>query len=695
MEISTQNYQIVFLLDLLNSAQKDSNEVDIVKNAAALKSTVLKILSFFAGKRGTADSLKWGYSYISEKLYVQRYEFKEFKLKQFEEFEQDVEHKIQDLSTKEANTIETLSSALKIVSQNFCWDQPDLSSPVRRKPKTYFTQNKKTRKQNSVNEIPVTKQRNIVFVVAPCPDSEHMLQQFVGSKTTISSKMLKDKLMVDDRLFRDINIQLYWIDTNVSFLQKSVNIAHDIKGITMLSTLLQNNLNGMVIPVNALLQCGRHATTTIQSALGITSHFHNQSEENSNPSHPDSKDHTDGHLCNASKSDNQLESNNDSSELLSRNNFKQRMTSFPLPLSAILDYYTKPNRYSDDSSQSRQVCLCKRKRDETLEVFCQLEMQDFCPQRVLGCNNSKTDTVSAPASCVNSNLKSVEVAAAVSVKKDTNTSTLLSVDVVDQDVKPQDGFMYICGVIPSSSISVDMCNQSHAYGCIGLEQSLEGGCTAEKQLSLWYQNLLTILSKKNLSLVVEFMDLFSGLPVTAVLQPLTFSMATLRLILPEKVIYLDKSLIFGFSQTENGEVNEEKEHHPPVSSLMQDLQQLYWKEQQKDKDDKMEKEQELRMKQHDTDEPKKLKPKRTIKRNNSQALIRGNLMVDKSREVIKKQIHKNSSDNKKIEAERLSVDLKMRRQEIEKKVQTQEFKDKEDLLSQLNEKYEEALLKPL
>ncbi|XP_070543406.1 treslin-like isoform X2 [Ptychodera flava] len=743
---SLEKHQVVLIIDLLSASSSGHDHINFQEYSSTVRLIALKLLYFFSNKRETTESLRWGYKFVytREPKYERcaRCSFKDFNLKNFKEFECDVISRIDEivnfkidssLEAKKSSRLREIGSpvnrvktSLTEVTQDFEWDLPDISSPTPKKPVT-----RPLSKQQDRREL----HGNYVFILSPCPCSESSLQVFSGqSAGSVNAKGLKELLMSNSLYsqFHDVHkIRLYWIDTGGWCRQESARHPDDLVGYSVLSTVLEEYLNGRIIPVNAILNTGRCMTTNIQSVLGIHSVQATESEE--------------GNV--------ETEEENENSTLQTQRKAKKNCPWIDgvLPISSVAGYFaSKPNGpFHDVPFCNEAQVLLSRKKDTGTDIYCKLELLPLSKGKSTNTIVQSADALpKASESSGQSGVMGVDKALTMTDQGQvTSVKILKETSLNDAPVQ----HMYICGVVPSHCLAIDMCDLQQVYGCVGFnhqagsssvsQESMpcptinsESGEKDDTSISSWFQSLQCVLAQQQLALVVEFCNVITGLPVTAVLQPLTFTMATLRIVQPEKILSLEKELVFGFrlrnedhsstlsstglsvvtsqiiepwysshpcygacqklvQELINIPVSDEETDKRPVSSLMQDIQEMYWREKQ-DQKNKTQQKQEVKVVQDDKiEENKKAKVKKPFRRTKSMNLLRGELMVDKSKEVVNKQSQK--SPEKKEEEEKKKAESQARRQDIEKDIINGhiKFTCQDDLLLCVQEKYENCLNK--
>ena len=213
-----RSQQIVFLIDERLARDEGLDDFPLENITSAIRLSALKILTYFAHKSADGfENLKWGRKFFNSQQYqpymkVERYYFYEFSQDSFEEFENDLESRLESerLTThglvKELvhPPVVSLQNAFKELLHDFQWDRPDIKSPV--KP-TRGARNKQKKNQPS----PRSASNNLVFVFSPVW-LRGELDKFTGHNNTRS---LLDLIMgpaVYRQFYETNKISLHWID---------------------------------------------------------------------------------------------------------------------------------------------------------------------------------------------------------------------------------------------------------------------------------------------------------------------------------------------------------------------------------------------------------------------------------------------------------------------------------------------------
>lgn len=234
--------QAVFLIDTFIENLPTNYEQVIEEYCKTISLSTLRILSYLSlenrnnegQKRPKAASLKWGYKFFNSRchsLKVEKYSFKELKLKHFEEFEREIQRRMKILvknslkseSIYQSKTIskktdnkmspcDCFNRTLSELIDDYEWETPDLFSPIKCR---------KLKKRNESKNLVKDSSGNFVFLFSICPKSTTSLRQFVKKKVLDSSVFL-DSLMpasLFSKFCEELKLKLFWIDTD-----KSVNV---------------------------------------------------------------------------------------------------------------------------------------------------------------------------------------------------------------------------------------------------------------------------------------------------------------------------------------------------------------------------------------------------------------------------------------------------------------------------------------
>ena len=208
--------QIALLIDTYVDGV-DSNQLASVSNSICL--TAFRLLHFLSSKfekkgierisKQSHTAVKWGYKFFNSREYVTRIEqhrLRDFKLKYFEEFENEVQRRLENkpqclkTTVKKIKPCECTSKALTELLSDFPWERPDITSPVR---------GRKKKKETSFGT-------NLVILFTRCPKSGPELKLFTG-KQVPDSEVFLDSLLPPALFHQFCNVSqlsLNWIDTD-------------------------------------------------------------------------------------------------------------------------------------------------------------------------------------------------------------------------------------------------------------------------------------------------------------------------------------------------------------------------------------------------------------------------------------------------------------------------------------------------
>jgi len=271
--MATNSYKIVFLIDqcLKNYDIKKLRSIDGLINIVRV--CVLKILTYFDNNRRTSSSnrnsrgcenrVEWDVTYFrgTSKRFRDKPRFREFTLKHFEAFENELETRFQALKAAredyvpqnepvvgtddvESDVLDSLKHALRALVHDYSWDRLDIMSPVKLSRSTCTQSHRRKFRKMCPVESEDMKQ-NFAFVVAECPeDAEDLDISVIDSLGVLRSFLPNDlRQQFVDRL----GINLFWVDTRTSehmvgITSCSCFIVTDILLIIILCTLHRENM---------------------------------------------------------------------------------------------------------------------------------------------------------------------------------------------------------------------------------------------------------------------------------------------------------------------------------------------------------------------------------------------------------------------------------------------------------------------
>lgn len=214
--------QIALLIDT-HVENIELSQLSSISNSISL--TAFRLLHFLAAKfekkgiekisKQSHTSVKWGFKFFNSRSYVTRIEqhrLRDFKLRYFEEFENEVQRRIENKAqcleaVRKCTPCECLSKALTELLSDFQWERPDITSPVR---------GRKKKKEKTV--------RNFVIIFTGCPKSTFELKSFTG-KQVPDFEVFLDCLLPPALYHQFCNVSqlsLNWIDVGELYTQSEV-----------------------------------------------------------------------------------------------------------------------------------------------------------------------------------------------------------------------------------------------------------------------------------------------------------------------------------------------------------------------------------------------------------------------------------------------------------------------------------------
>lgn len=231
MALENRKFKIVFLIDgSIVSRQNKADELD--KTINLIRACVVKLLLHFATLvKDESRQLQWGFKFynVQSQRYVFRNIFRDMDSKHIEEFENELEHWMEDNYCHDTPTAaqttsnkkkalrshnqyfgcdrsDLLEKELKTIIHDFQWQGPDISSPVKIK-------RRKTLSQSTTGE-----KLNVVFLISDCPHSRQEISLFATCNHDVTDKQFLSEFMpknVFEQFYINSEIRLFWIDTNV------------------------------------------------------------------------------------------------------------------------------------------------------------------------------------------------------------------------------------------------------------------------------------------------------------------------------------------------------------------------------------------------------------------------------------------------------------------------------------------------
>ena len=223
MSLENNKFKILFLVDVSVVTRQNEADGNVDQTINLIRSCVLKVLLHFTTLvKDENRQLQWGFKFYNthKQRYTNRNIFRDIDIKQFEEFENDLEqlletsfthHTPSSLSQQNLESgcdrSDQLSTQLKDIIYDFQWQGPDISSPV-----------KLPRRSSLVRPPPNTStQLNAVFLISDCPHTIDDVASFATCEGNISVKDLLSEILspsVYQQFHVARDLRLFWIDTD-------------------------------------------------------------------------------------------------------------------------------------------------------------------------------------------------------------------------------------------------------------------------------------------------------------------------------------------------------------------------------------------------------------------------------------------------------------------------------------------------
>ncbi|XP_033127210.1 uncharacterized protein LOC117124971 [Anneissia japonica] len=536
-----EHLQVVFLIDT-RSYNKSSALInnDTIGLTKALSLSALKILQSLVGlggggKGGGTDepprvrSVRWGYKFFDSLRPCSGYrhrDFHDFNLTNFEKFEDELRNKFKteenesfsDGHSSKKQLKNTTGLGLKVwsqdfapadhlavalceVAQDFQWQAPDIMSPSRN---TRSSLSKGSSNSSSVNKSDKT---NLTFLFMACPWNGDDLKEFVKMRSNqITTSDLLEVIVHDDvrtDFLEKHHVKLIWFDTRIVISHKLCKCNQAILKVVQ---GMMRTINGHLIPLNAILSMGSQVTSSLSTIL----HSASVKKSKSTRSHSVRK-----------KGQPNLGSKSDDKKCVkkSANIFEHFNTvSNCMTVSSVMDYccckahLTKQN----ESQASEIITTLYVPKGANLEVFCCLKITSLSANpnfRKITCvEKSSIELNKATSDCINGEERETEL-----------------IDGINTVIK---------GSLPRDQIQLHCLNSKFVYSCLGLKPKPMQNETNQKvdddnyeeQLSNSFSSLMEQLARNNHILVLDVSHSEWLTSLLAIMEPLTSSMASLRLI---------------------------------------------------------------------------------------------------------------------------------------------------------------------
>eukprot|EP00795_Rhopilema_esculentum_P006211 gene6211-11619_t len=243
--------KMVFMIDV-NPLTSQNASFCFEDTVRLIRFSIVRILTYFGGRHRSAGgksdtSPLWGFKFYKSsggQLEYGNHHFYDLKLKDFENFEEELELKLakakEDFSLKSRSqgfVADQLSCALAEVVTGFQWERPDFFSPVKANRKTGIEKQNNTQNRNDAS--------NFVFLFTPCPCCCGDVSYFSNGKPSNPSD-LKAALMKDEvykKMTLENKIVFHWVDLGSAW---SAKMSDDFHGV--LSTMM-TWFSGSLIPI--------------------------------------------------------------------------------------------------------------------------------------------------------------------------------------------------------------------------------------------------------------------------------------------------------------------------------------------------------------------------------------------------------------------------------------------------------------
>ncbi|XP_072167589.1 uncharacterized protein [Diadema setosum] len=473
--------------------------------------------------------------------------------------------------------------ALQDVMNDFQWEEPDMCSPTKKSSSLKSTRPRKrtdsfrltnSNKQSShnsgaISKISVTdgrqkerRKERMIFLVMECPATISKMEDFVGDVTKLQSvQVLRDTLIARDFLMDFCarkSTSLFWLDSSLDF-QGNANRE-------LLDQVL-SHVNGHLISVRGLLSSDDHVTSCLHS-LEAT----HQVQE---------KERLKGDQI-----EKKCEEDENEEDCVPAEKIPVPRSFFPL--SAIMQYHFDACQDDMNSSSSFpfasfQAGLCTRK-GSVCTIHCVLKVMpmfssemDLALPRALSSGKSavESDTPSDQSTKKSQTftIHGIEEhwtgprrrSQRSNPEVSTHQPPLFTLDMSIQSEptppsstqSPDESTVTIRAKIGRDEVTLDCFESSRTFSCIGFEcPAASGQCDSDARLSRWFMDAMVTLSKQKSALIVEVASPISGLVSMAVMEPLTPSLASIRLLHAKSVLSLVTVLAFQPLSSHGTQANE-------------------------------------------------------------------------------------------------------------------------------------------
>ncbi|XP_069136972.1 treslin-like [Argopecten irradians] len=508
--------QLVFLVDVnknnYDSYPNDPGSSQKYVNTICL--SALRLLVYFASEsdgflsnkssksKSKQSSLKWGFKFFNSSHHYSRvggHILRDFKLRYFEEFENDLERKFEE-SFSERNPEKThvasdcLRKALMEIIYDFQWEKPDITSPVK------FRRNSMVNRENVVSQ-----NNNLVFVFSRFPENPSSLRKFAG-KRVIDADICLD-LFMPQSLHREFHglyqLQLFWIDCFGILTRPGV----DPESIKLFEKTL-NKIGGHLIPAEILVQLCEKYVSNIASVFPFEEFEHSKIGRNHQElaSKQENCVTTSGKVPNSNKTD------------VRKSSVLRPVLPF-IPIVSNLLSYCQNSRSRRSSTGGEDSKSSISLLTHTGKSFCDLEV---VPMH----KNERTDKLHGTdiQTPVGTNIREMDVGG----------DTVLSVetDIVRKSLLTNGGIecLRVCAMFVTQTWT--------QLDWTGLEQCVCTAVRSDKHRSIQFEQLLSHLHLQKSCLILEA----KGHASLVILKPLTTVSASLSLLSVGRTLALEKTL---------------------------------------------------------------------------------------------------------------------------------------------------------
>ncbi|XP_038078627.1 treslin-like [Patiria miniata] len=555
MATEDRHFKVAFLIDARRRITPTDKPIEVDTFSRGVRLCVLKLLSYFTHVRDDSQraiaNLRWGFKVFHSYDYppCKRDYLKQLSLKNFQDFEDQLSGDLEGLAlsvrgkrapkTPQVLTATSLRQALDDVIHDFQWDGPDVCSPVKRSAAPSPRKASRSQGSNLLSKC--------VFLMMPCPVSRSGLEEFCdfGPDDPLprTSEFLEMILPASgsQQIFQDQKIALFWIDTSPWIATEK----RDQDGLSVVAPAMQE-LGGCVIPIHALVSQTEHITTSLKSEHPI-----NRPSETPGSKAVQEENDSSSSLVVSSLGTGKLHSGQCPSKPKDRRKTcsegciqdnKSGSSSF-LPFSAVVDHYVNSEKTVTSGRGSYVNLKLSAVTDGQATDLCCLELNHLTGRPLTPaeakCASPLNKTASSPKdpptdltitatnwcrtfSVTNLDAKS-EVTSPVETVGSPSTRTPRKCGAENQAV--------VKAKLSIGTVPISQYQDNAVYTCTGLAldaTSAEGN--TDVRLSSWFKEAMVSLSRQRKALLVDMPHPETGTPVMAVLEPLTATTASLRML---------------------------------------------------------------------------------------------------------------------------------------------------------------------